>query len=174
MPLMFLYALIILFVFFIGAFILTQIKTDKITKEMMWPLGLVILSVGLLTLLRLQGYIATWSHFWMVVLTGIWGVRLAYFLYKRNKRAGNAPHQSASLVTFLKITGLQYIVALPITTLFAFPKRDGGTLMAWLLFISVLVWIFGFVFEVVSDQQLRNFKKRPEMEGRILKTGLWK
>lgn len=39
--------------------------------------------------------------------------------------------------------------------------------------LGVALWIVGFFFEAVGDEQLRRFKSRPENKGRAMSTGLW-
>ena len=44
----------------------------------------------------------------------------------------------------------------------------------WWQFFGVMIWLFGFIYEAVSDYQLNNFKKSKKSKEDILKTGLWK
>ena len=39
--------------------------------------------------------------------------------------------------------------------------------------IGSLIWLLGFVIEVVSDKQKTNFKNNPSNEGRFIQEGLW-
>ena len=41
-------------------------------------------------------------------------------------------------------------------------------------FIGLAVWIFGFVFELLADKQLQNFRDNPENRGKLIKSGLWR
>jgi steroid 5-alpha reductase family enzyme len=39
---------------------------------------------------------------------------------------------------------------------------------------AIVLWIFGFCWEAISDQQLFNFMRNPENKGKVLDTGLWR
>ena len=43
----------------------------------------------------------------------------------------------------------------------------------WWQILGVLVWLIGFVFEVLGDWQLEQFKKNKENKGKLLTSGLW-
>jgi steroid 5-alpha reductase family enzyme len=45
--------------------------------------------------------------------------------------------------------------------------------LSWVAWTGVAVWLLGFGFELVADEQLRRFKVRPENKGRLMTTGLW-
>ncbi len=40
--------------------------------------------------------------------------------------------------------------------------------------IGMILWIIGFLFEIVGDYQLSQFSKHKKVKGSIMKTGLWK
>lgn len=42
-----------------------------------------------------------------------------------------------------------------------------------LVYLGVIAWIFGFVFESISDAQLKKFKQDPSNKGKMMTTGLW-
>lgn len=39
--------------------------------------------------------------------------------------------------------------------------------------LGIIIWIFGFIFEVFGDRQLEVFKKLPQNKGKLLTSGLW-
>jgi steroid 5-alpha reductase family enzyme len=39
--------------------------------------------------------------------------------------------------------------------------------------LGFALWVFGFLFEVVADWQLRRFKMDPASAGRVMDSGLW-
>ncbi|MEO0369022.1 MAG: DUF1295 domain-containing protein, partial [Pseudomonadota bacterium] len=39
--------------------------------------------------------------------------------------------------------------------------------------IGILVWIVGFLIEVIADSQKRAFRKNPENDGKFIAQGLW-
>jgi steroid 5-alpha reductase family enzyme len=40
--------------------------------------------------------------------------------------------------------------------------------------IGAVVWLTGFVLEIVADRQLQNFRNTKALAGTILKTGVWR
>ena len=44
----------------------------------------------------------------------------------------------------------------------------------WWQVIGVIVWLFGFIYEAVSDYQLNKFKRSKKSKDDILNSGLWK
>lgn len=118
----------------------------------------------------------------LAVMVGLWGSRLALYLAKRNighgedwryvamrKKAGKKFVWS-SLVTVFGLQGvLMWIVSLPVQ----FGNGDDTPGIGPVAVIGVMVWLVGFLFEVVGDMQLSRFKKNPDNAGKILDTGLW-
>jgi steroid 5-alpha reductase family enzyme len=45
--------------------------------------------------------------------------------------------------------------------------------LGWVAIVGIVVWVTGFVFEVVADQQKSVFKRDPANEGRFITSGLW-
>ena len=45
--------------------------------------------------------------------------------------------------------------------------------IGWLEILGTVVWLFGFLFESIADQQLKKFKSKPENKGQIMTQGLW-
>jgi len=43
-----------------------------------------------------------------------------------------------------------------------------------IVIVGILVWVFGFTFEIVADNQLTNFLKINKKSGKVLDTGLWR
>ena len=41
-------------------------------------------------------------------------------------------------------------------------------------YVGMVVWVFGFVFETISDMQMNNFKKNPANKGKLINEGLWR
>jgi len=117
----------------------------------------------------------------VLLLTVVWGLRLGIHIGRRNRGHGEDPrytalmrHQTGSLVGYLvrKVYGLQgllvVVVSLPVQVAM-YESAPLGVLGA----LGIAVWLVGFVFEAVGDQQLARFKADPANEGRIMDRGLW-
>ncbi|MGD9409967.1 MAG: DUF1295 domain-containing protein, partial [Thiohalocapsa sp.] len=50
----------------------------------------------------------------------------------------------------------------------------GAAPLGWLDAIAVALWLLGFGFEAIGDQQLARFKTDPANRGKVLDTGLWR
>jgi steroid 5-alpha reductase family enzyme len=117
-----------------------------------------------------------------LVLTVVWGVRLAVHIGLRSRGAGEDPRYvellgrapgHPQLVALRKIYLTQglvmWFVSLPVQVAM-FTQGETG-LVTWL---GVLVWLVGFVFESVGDLQLTRFRNDPSSAGQVLDTGLWR
>lgn len=119
---------------------------------------------------------------WLVAgLTTVWGMRLGWHIHRRNRGHGEDPRYAAmrarsprtfaltSLVTvFLLQAALVIVIGLPLGSV----MQARAPLGLWDA-IASLVWLTGFLFEVVGDAQLAAFKRDPANRGRIMDRGLW-
>jgi steroid 5-alpha reductase family enzyme len=120
----------------------------------------------------------------VLVLTVLWGVRLAVYIVWRNRGKGEDPRYRAMrakrpasfwwysyLQVFLLQAVLLWLVAAPLAA------AEGGAeapRFVALDFIGLGVWVVGFALEVVGDTHLALFKRRVENKGRLLRSGVWK
>lgn len=113
----------------------------------------------------------------LAALVIIWAVRLGSFLYRRVHRAGKDgrfDERKTSFIRFLNVWSIQglwvtftasaALVAITTTT----PKDIG--LFA---IIGTVVWLIGFVIEVMADNQKTRFKADPANKDKFIQTGLW-
>ena len=118
----------------------------------------------------------------VAVLVGVWGVRLAGYLAKRNighgedwryvamRKKQGAKFPVISLITVFGLQGvLMWLVSLPVM----FANADSTPGVGPIAVMGILVWIVGFGFEAVGDMQLARFKKNPENQGKVMDQGLW-
>lgn len=126
-------------------------------------------------------------------LTVVWGVRLSVHLHRRNRdkqedpryraildRAGSNPALTMFVRVYLTQALAMWFVSLPVQMAQVQVSRAGeglsvpepwGQVPVW---AGVAVWLVGFVFEAVGDEQLRRFKADPANKGRVLDRGLWR
>jgi len=113
----------------------------------------------------------------VAALVVVWAARLGVFLFRRVHRAGGDRRFDAikpSFARFLLTWSLQGLwvtltLAPALVVITTTARRPLGPVAA----IGALVWIFGFVFEVVADEQKRRFRADPANRGRFISTGLW-
>jgi steroid 5-alpha reductase family enzyme len=146
--------------------------------DVAWGLGFILLALFLL----LAGS-PDERDLLLTTLVVIWGSRLSIHIHVRNR--GHAEDfryrewreewdRSALVRSFLQVFLLQGLILVVIATpLFLSAASEGPPLQGWAT-AGTLVWIFGFAFETIADEQLRRFKANEENRGRVLTTGLWR
>ena len=116
------------------------------------------------------------------VLVSIWGLRLAWHIFLRNKGKSEdfryyqwrMEWKHFYVRSFFQVFMLQglflFVTVLPVIYInthssVGFHFLDGA---------GVLLWLTGFYFETVGDYQLKQFKSYPANKGKIITTGLWR
>lgn len=158
-------------------FLIGKSKKKHDFIDIFWGLGFVIAAVVsfLLGSKPISGLL-------MTLLVILWGGRLSYYLGKRNIVKPEDFRYMAmrekwkkrfELVMFLRMYLLQFalnaIIGFPIVYV-NLQDANSPNLFTWL---GLLVWIAGFAFEVIGDEQLRRFKTKPDSKGKLMTTGLW-
>lgn len=170
---------IVILSYFLIFFIIGQLIKNNSIVDIGWGMGYIVL----IAFHMLTATAVTLSAFVISILVVIWGLRLSYYIAKRNlgkeedvrykeMRLKWGRHQKIN--AFFKVYMLQalfmYIVATPIMISFA----SGDSMLRSTIYIGIVIWIIGFLFESIADMQLKSFKADPKNKGRILTTGLWK
>lgn len=117
----------------------------------------------------------------LLVVT-IWGSRLSLHIWSRNrgktedkryvelsKKWGKYYYLRSFFQTFLLQGILALFVSMPVTIIYS---QEPNTNIP-ILFFGIFVWMFGFIFETISDNQLSNFLKNRK-DKKIMDQGLWK
>jgi len=111
------------------------------------------------------------------VLTLIWSSRLGVFLFRRVMRDGRDVRFTELKKNFFRFAitwGLQalwcFITAYPV---YIVNSESGDPKFGPLDVIGILIWVFGFGFEAISDQQKSAFKTDPANRGKFIDSGLW-
>ena len=141
-----------------------------------------------LTFLIQMGYYTyaspfSWRASIVLALVAIWSLRLSWHIQSRNQNHGEDFRYQAlrkrtgpnfwiiSLFSvFLLQAGLSFVVALPMLWI---ATMSPGTSLGVIDYLGISIWLCGFLFESVSDLQLRRFKSDPSNKGKLLTTGLW-
>lgn len=171
---------LMLFVYMTLWFGISVVKKRNDVADIAWGLGFVLI---------------TWisfavsgssSIFGIVIgiLVTIWGVRLAWHIYARNKGKTEDYRYLAwrkewgrwfyfrSYVQVYLLQGvLLYFIVFPVVL---FNLHPGTTIFGFTEYVGVLIWGIGFFFESVGDAQLVAFMRDPRNKGAIMKSGLWR
>lgn len=113
----------------------------------------------------------------LAVLVWVWAIRLGSFLFARVRESGGDgrfDRIKTDLGQFLltwTLQGLWVFVTLA-PALAAMTGGDPRPLGAFAL-LGALLWLTGFVIEVVADAQKTRFRRKPENRERFISSGLW-
>ncbi|HNH03577.1 MAG TPA: DUF1295 domain-containing protein [Anaerolineales bacterium] len=113
----------------------------------------------------------------LAALVVIWAVRLGSFLFNRIRKAGKDDRFDEIKPSFIRFLNVWTIQGLWVTftmaaALVAITTSTKKGLDAFAI-IGLVIWVFGFVFEVVADSQKSRFNANPANKGRFIQTGLW-
>jgi steroid 5-alpha reductase family enzyme len=112
---------------------------------------------------------------WALVV--IWAIRLGTFLFRRIQKAGKDDRfdeLKPSFIRFLNVWTIQglWVAFTMAAALVAITTTNRKELDGFAL-VGLLVWIFGFVFEVVADMQKTRFSADSGNKGKFIQIGLW-
>lgn len=127
----------------------------------------------------------------VLVLVGLWGLRLALHIYLRNRGKGEDYRYQAmrrnqgprfvwlSAFTVFGLQGaLLLFIAMPLAVATGQPSRVGAGAGSSGLgpfdYAGVALFALGFCFEAVGDAQLARFKADPANRGKVCDVGLWR
>jgi len=143
--------------------------------DVAWGLALVLISVVCAVVA------GDWRSWLLVVLVGVWGGRLSSHIFARARGHGEDPRYEELLggplaevgmgravrKVFLVQGAAVWLVSLPLQA-----AALSSTEWTWVVWLGVLVWIVGVLFETVGDAQLAAYKRDPD-RGPVMDRGLW-
>jgi steroid 5-alpha reductase family enzyme len=153
--------------------------------DAVWAYGMVGLAVH--TVFQVGGVHG--PHGWaLLLLTGVWGVRLGTHLLLRWRRLGRDPRydrivggamkarnwsfsKTALIMVFMMQGPLLWLVSMPAQA--GILADDGGPIGP-LAIAGIVLALVGIGFETIGDRQLDAFRADPANHGKVLDTGLWR
>ncbi|MBI5943318.1 MAG: DUF1295 domain-containing protein [Chloroflexi bacterium] len=113
----------------------------------------------------------------MAALVIVWAIRLGTFLFSRIQKAGKDDRFDELKPNFMHFLNVWTIQGLWVTftaaaALVAITSATRKDLDAFAI-VGALVWLTGFVIEIVADAQKSRFNADPANKGRFIRTGLW-
>lgn len=166
---------------FMSTIWLIAVKLDNYSiVDIIWGITFIITTTVVLVYTGLYNVVSLT----IAALVLIWGLRLSIYLFSRNagkpedyryqdmrKKWGNKVKQTA----FVRVFMLQGTVSLLFSLgIFLGISQSDAILAMWPVYLGVIVWVVGFLFESIGDAQLRAFIQKPENKGKVITTGLWK
>jgi steroid 5-alpha reductase family enzyme len=113
----------------------------------------------------------------LLALILIWAGRLGTFLFRRVHKSGKDGRFDEIKTSFWRFLMAWTLQGLWVTFTFAaalaaITSRTRQEL-GWVALIGFLVWLFGFAFEVIADNQKSRFQEDPANKGKFIQSGLW-
>ena len=107
----------------------------------------------------------------------VWALRLGLFLLIRvfhvgeDKRFSEAKKSFFKFLMFFSLSALWVFLttANALTLILNNPDINGVIFLG----IGGIIWIIGFLFEVIADEQKRQFRRKDSNHGQLITTGLW-
>ena len=118
----------------------------------------------------------------LAVMVGLWGMRLALYLAKRNIGHGEDWRYKAmrkkkgskfGLISLVTVFGLQGVLMWTVSLPVMFGNGDASPGVGPIAVMGIMLWIVGLSFEAVGDYQLAQFKKDPANATKVMDQGLW-
>ena len=168
-----------LFLYMNLVFVVSIIKKRNDVADIAWGLGFVLLTWLAFFIVSQYGSMALLVN----CLVSIWGLRLAWHIYHRNrgkaedrrylewrKQWGKKFYFRSYFQVYILQGILLFLIALPM--LIINKSSDGVSVVFGV--VGLFVWTIGLYFESVSDIQLAKFTKTPVNKGKLMEEGLWK
>ena len=171
--------LIVSLVFMTIVFILSRIINRTDVVDVVW--GLVFILIAFTAVTINTG--TSWSGWLSVAIISIWGGRLAIHIYQRfrfspqeDKRYVELrkkwPQVFIGLQIYTRIFIVQAVAAL-IISLPVIATINSGSNNGLIVAIGFIVWLSGFLIEMIADRQLSRFILFSKNHGKLMKKGLW-
>lgn len=122
----------------------------------------------------------------LYVLTGVvwvWALRLAVRIARKNARKNEDPRYAAwrsawgawfPLRSYVQVFILQGLLMVVLGYPFVHGSVYGVVDVGVVFIVGLMLWLVGFVFEVVGDAQLDTFLANPDNKGKLMQQGLWR
>lgn len=113
----------------------------------------------------------------LLVLVVVWAARLSIFLFRRVHKVGKDvrfDEMKPSFFRFLNAWNIQglwvvFTLSAGLVAITTSVRKDLDIFAV----VGTLIWIFGFAFEVIADNQKSKFRANTENNGKFIQSGLW-
>jgi steroid 5-alpha reductase family enzyme len=118
----------------------------------------------------------------LAIMVGLWGMRLALYLAKRNLGHGEDWRYKAmrkkkgknfGLISLVTVFGLQGVLMWTVSLPVILGNADDSPGVGPVAVMGIMLWAVGLMFEAVGDFQLARFKKDPANASKVMDKGLW-
>ncbi|MDL2341806.1 MAG: DUF1295 domain-containing protein [Patescibacteria group bacterium] len=160
-------------------FIVAQIINRNDVADVAWGTGFVV--AALASLLYVHHYTAT--VLLINTLVVIWGLRLSFHIAVRNSKKSEDYRYKAwrdswgkwfRIRSFFQVFLFQGFLIGIVVTPVILVNSQAPIGLPGLTIVGAAVWLFGFIFESISDAQLQTFMRNPANKGHLMMSGLWR
>jgi steroid 5-alpha reductase family enzyme len=118
----------------------------------------------------------------LAIMVGLWGMRLALYLAKRNighgedwryKAMRKKKGKNFGVISLVTVFGLQGVLMWTVSLPVILGNADETPGVGPIAVMGIMLWIVGLTFEAVGDYQLAKFKKDPANATKVMDKGLW-
>lgn len=155
---------------FIPAFIFKTEKFYDLTGSLSY------ITIILYVLISSNNGISNFGNIILSSLIIIWTLRLGSFLFLRIKKAGEDKRFREIKKSFswffmaFTVSGMW----VSICALCALTGISNGIELTGVTYIGILLFVIGFILEIIADTQKTNFRKIKDNKDKFITTGLWK
>lgn len=170
----------LLLVFFVITFFIAQAKKNNGLIDIAWGAGFVFSALVSLLIGRPAGTVPLV----MTACVVLWGLRLTFYLARRNigkpedYRYANMRATWEARTFYIRMFIQIYLLQLVLNFLINLPtivaNLEDPARWGVVAILGLAVWLTGFFFEVVGDWQLARFKAQPANKGKLITHGLWR
>ena len=136
--------------------------------------------ISIVTYISFQSYYAINVNIGSILLASciiLWAIRLGSFLFTRIHKAGEDKrfkHIKPSPTRFFMTWTLQgmWVSICSMCALTAIASKN-GVIQNEVFYIGMLVFISGFILEIIADRQKSTFRKNPDNKDQFIAHGLW-
>ena len=169
---------LIIFCYMTAVFCLALYKKDNSIVDVAWGIGYILITWYSLVKIGLYQPL----HMLITVLVTVWGTRLSWHIYLRNKNKPEDPRYAAwrkawkwvKLRSFFQVFMLQGLILLIIAYPVIFIQSSKNAPLDLFAYLGTGIWVFGLLFESIGDWQLKVFLNNPKNKGKIMQNGLWR
>ena len=184
------YSALFLLGYLIIAFIIGTIKKNNGLMDVFYGPGYFVVALTSLILYFIINDTVNIRQIIVTTLVFIWAVRLGTYVFIRNRgKPEDYRYQEMRerwktnivLKSLIRVYIFQGIVIFIVSFPVWFVNISQNPVLvnlfdffALTIWIGIIIWILGFLFETFGDYQLYKFKQDPNNKGKVLDQGLWK
>ena len=147
-----------------GWYFLSLVKKRNDIADVAWGMGFILVTLLNFIFNPISKLLIS------LILVFIWGIRLAYHIYQRNKnKKEDYRYQQFKSKPYVKVFLTQGFFM----WLISFPIINSIGNLKLFNYFGILIWLIGFYFESTADKQLKDFINNPKNKGKIMQSGLW-